>query len=107
MKQRTDAERRALVQEWRASRDTAADFCNQHGISRESLKRWQHRPGVGSGEIFMPVAVVESIDNLTSKPCAIRVGEQVFIECGEHTSERNLAKAIRAAVVACGPISER
>lgn len=65
------------------------------------------RPGVGSGEMFMPVAVVERIDNLTSKPCVIRVGEQVLIECGEHTNERSLAKAIRAAVAACGPISER
>ena len=107
MKQRTDAERKALVEEWRESSETAVEFCTRHGISRESLKRWKNRPGVGSGEIFMPVKVVESSDGPVANSCVIRVGEQVLIECGERTNERSLVKAIRAAVAACGPISER
>ena len=32
MKQRTDTERRALVDEWQASGETAVEFCNRHGI---------------------------------------------------------------------------
>ena len=107
MKRRTDSERRALVEEWRGSGVAAVEFCNRHGISRESLKRWKNRPGVGSGEIFMPVKVVESFDVPASNSCVIRVGEQVLIECREHTNERSLVKAIRAAVAACGPISVR
>ena len=53
VKQRTDAERRALVEAWRASEETAESFCERHGISRESLKRWRHRPGVGAGEYLL------------------------------------------------------
>ena len=41
VKQRTDAERRAVVKAWGVSGETAEAFCRRHGISRESLKRWR------------------------------------------------------------------
>ncbi len=47
MKQKTDEERRVLVEEWRSSGETISRFCRRKGISRESLMRWKRRPGVG------------------------------------------------------------
>lgn len=93
-----------MVEAWQVSGETVEAFCKRQGISRESLKRWRHRRGVGTGEAFMPVAVIRSPTAPATSPCVVLVGERIRIECGEHTDEGNLAKAIRAAVAACGQI---
>jgi len=93
-----------VVEAWQASGQTIEQFCRGNGISPESLMRWRHRPGVlGTGDAFLPVAVVSGIEAARCESCMLRVGDLVFIECGERTDERALAKAIRAAVAACGP----
>lgn len=108
MRQRTDAERRAVVEAWRVSGQTIEQFCRGNGISPESLMRWRNRPGVlGIGDAFLPVAVVSGTEATRGELCLIRVGDLVFIECGEHTDDRALTKAIRVAVATCGPNSGR
>lgn len=104
MKQRTDEERRAVVAAWQASGETAEIFCKQQGISYESLKRWRYRPGVSAVESFLPVALVPSAGASARSSSQVMISEQTRIECNEHTDEVTLAKAIRAAVAACGRI---
>jgi len=108
VKQRTDKERREVVEAWRRSGETIERFCRHNAISPESLKRWRHRPGVlGTSASFLPVAVVQNYSKAYGNPCLIKVGDLVLIECGERTGEEILTKAIRAAVAACGPNSAR
>jgi hypothetical protein len=108
MKQKTDKERRALVEEWKSSFETMAGFCRRKGISTESLKRWKRRVGVGVPPSFLPVAVVGAMPVATDEePCRILVGGRFIVECRERSSERIVEKALRAAVAACGPISVR
>jgi transposase-like protein len=102
VKQRTDEERRAVVEEWKVSGETIESFCKRQGISRDSLARWRHSAWTGM-EPFLPVAVAQGSTNAATSVCEVLVGEHVRIECSERTSEQNLAKAIRAAVTACGP----
>ena len=108
MKQKTDKERRALVEEWETSVETLAGFCRRKGISTESLKRWKRRVGVRMPPSFLPVAVVgELAVAAEEEPCRILVGGRFIVECRERSSERSVEKALRAAVAACGPISAR
>ena len=39
--------------------------------------------------------------------CRILVGSHIVIECSESSSEQSIEKALRAAVAACSPNSER
>ena len=108
MKQKTDKERLAMVEEWQASAETMAEFCRQKRISTESLKRWKRRMGVGVPPSFLPVAIVGDMAvSCEEEPCRILVGGRFIVECRERSSERSVEKALRAAVAACGLMSAR
>jgi hypothetical protein len=109
VKQKTDAERRTIVGEWRQSRDNEERFCRRKGISLGSLKRWTARFGGEVTASFLPVTMIAEELGAVGREssCRIFVGSHVVIECSEHSSERSIEKALRAAVAACCPNSER
>lgn len=109
MKQKTNAERRAIVDEWGQSRENEERFCRRKGISPGSLKRWTARFGDEVTTSFLPVTMIAKESGAAGheSTCRILVGSHIVIECSESSSEQSIEKALRAAVAACSPNSER
>jgi hypothetical protein len=110
MERRSIAERRAIIEEWRASGESIKAFCARKKLSFDSFKRWK-RSDLGDMEtpaVFLPVAVKAYANyKPISEICTIKIRDIITIECDETTNVKALEQAIRAAVTACGPISMR
>ncbi len=98
-----EEDRRRILGEWRHSGQEIMAFCETRGIAYRSFKRWQAEQGETpyGGGAFLPV-LVNPEPARRARPCRIRVGKIVVIECDSETSATAVETAIRAAVAACG-----
>ena len=72
MARRSEAEKRQILSAWEASGLGKAAFAKQHGLSPNSLYRWQ--------KALKPAGFVEVLVQPAKRPLVVQVGEGVRIE---------------------------
>jgi hypothetical protein len=98
-KHRSAQEWRALVRAWKESGKTKRAWCDENGLSLESLRRWMKRFR-NQPDSEMSIVEIPRVWGPAGAVPAIRVfvGAELRIELSAEVSEELLRQVLRAAV---------
>ena len=74
-----EGEARVVVEAWRASGETLAAFCREHGVAAKRVSRWAARLKQGLAVRFHPVQLRGSADPTSRKEFAVELPDGTTI----------------------------
>ncbi|MFA5058170.1 MAG: transposase [Opitutaceae bacterium] len=83
-----------LITDWRSSGRTRRDWCREHGVSYESLRRWIKRVGrTPGGNRLVEVAAAGEAMSATIR---VHAGDGLVVELPPTSDEKLLGRVLRA-----------